>query len=101
LNASELVAEKIRAVYSRRQARDVYDLYFLMNRGISAPLDIINKKLSLYSLRFDADSFRAKLAEKKEIWHAEMGPLIVGTVPEFETVFKKIDEAVPKLANSL
>ncbi len=101
LNPSEIIAEKIRAIYSRKQARDVYDLYFLFEKGIRSSLDIINKKLSPYDLRFAMDSFDKKLSEKSDIWHAEMDPLIIGTIPEFEAVSKTIGEMLQKQIDGL
>jgi hypothetical protein len=100
LDPSEIVAEKVRAIYSRKQARDVYDLYFLVNKDIRSSLDIINKKLSLYDLSFDVESFKKKVSEKKEIWHAEMDPLVMGVIPDFDVVIKTIMRAISQMVGS-
>ncbi len=100
LDISETFAEKIRAIYSRKQARDVYDLYFLIKKGVKSSTEIINKKLALYRLSFSEDSFREKLSEKRDVWHAELDPLIVGALPEFDVVFEKVMDELPRFLSS-
>ncbi len=46
LSMDEILAEKIRAIYTREKGRDVYDLWFLLNKGAKIDIDIINKKLN-------------------------------------------------------
>ncbi|MDZ7586248.1 MAG: nucleotidyl transferase AbiEii/AbiGii toxin family protein [Patescibacteria group bacterium] len=48
MNRDEIVAEKIRAILTRRQGRDIYDLWYLLSQGASLNLAWIEKKLSYY-----------------------------------------------------
>lgn len=47
----EIFAEKIRAVLTREKGRDIYDLWFLLNRGVSVDSKLIKEKLKYYRLK--------------------------------------------------
>ncbi|MEW5938684.1 MAG: nucleotidyl transferase AbiEii/AbiGii toxin family protein [Chloroflexota bacterium] len=44
----EILAEKIRAVMTRRKGRDLYDLWYLLSRGVDVRPDMLRKKLAYY-----------------------------------------------------
>lgn len=50
LSAEEILAEKIRTVMTRRKGRDLYDLWFLLSRGVTVQRDLVRKKLAYYKL---------------------------------------------------
>jgi len=50
LSQEEILAEKIRAIMTRRKGRDLYDLWFLLSKGVSVQSDLIRKKLDYYKL---------------------------------------------------
>lgn len=50
LSQEELLAEKIRAIMTRRKGRDLYDLWYLLSRGVSIRRDMVNKKLAYYKI---------------------------------------------------
>ena len=66
LNESELIAEKLRAAYQRRKARDIYDLAVFATRPRDEALIRKVFVLKLWKVRnsFDAAMFDARLAEK-------------------------------------
>jgi len=43
----EILAEKIRALFTREKPRDVFDIWFLCEKGVSTSLQDINKKLKI------------------------------------------------------
>lgn len=51
LSKEEIFAEKIRAVLTREKGRDIYDLWFLLNRGVSVDSKLIKEKLKYYHLK--------------------------------------------------
>lgn len=50
LSAGEILAEKIRAIMTRRKGRDLYDLWYLMARGTTLNQEDVKKKLAYYRL---------------------------------------------------
>lgn len=45
LAEKEILAEKIRAIANRKQARDLYDFWILLKKGVEIDLELIKKKL--------------------------------------------------------
>ena len=64
----EIFAEKIRAIMSRNKPRDVFDLHFLLEKGIKFNLGFVNKKLEYYQEKFNRKQFLIKVKEKKITW---------------------------------
>jgi len=50
LSKEEILAEKIRALVTRSKGRDLYDLWYLLNQGVSFRFDLIREKLRYYHL---------------------------------------------------
>lgn len=50
LAQEEILAEKIRAIMTRRKGRDLYDLWYLLSKGVTVQSDLIHKKLAYYKL---------------------------------------------------
>lgn len=90
MEKEEIFGEKIRAIMTRNKARDVYDLWFLLECGAGIDLQIIAKKLSLYKIKFDIGEFEKKLFEKEKLWKSDLKPLIMGELPDFGFIKNKI-----------
>lgn len=90
----EILAEKIRAIMTRNKPRDVFDLHFLLNKGIHFHPDFINSKLAYYQEKFDRKKFIEKVKEKKILWQQELKEYCL-VVPEFERVLILIEEKIP------
>lgn len=89
MKQDEIFAEKVRAIMTREKARDVYDLWFLVQRGVKGDRNLINKKLSYYDLQFEYDSFAKGVENKARIWEPELKPLLQRT-PPFQNVRQDI-----------
>ena len=50
LSQEETLAEKIRAVMTRRKGRDLYDLWYLLSKGTDVRQDMLRKKLAYYEI---------------------------------------------------
>lgn len=85
----EILAEKIRAIMSRTKARDVYDLWFLLQKGIKADYGLIEEKLKYYEQTYSSPEFEKHLHLKKHIWDIELSPFLPN-VPSFSDVNKLI-----------
>jgi predicted nucleotidyltransferase component of viral defense system len=92
LHPSELLAEKIRALLTRNKARDMFDIWFLLKRGIRPDFTLINKKLKIYKMKFSCDEFIKKVDETANLWESELKGLIIGSLPEFDSVKKEVIE---------
>lgn len=96
MREDEILAEKIRAIMSRTKARDVYDLWFLLKKGVKFDVDLAKKKLKYYSQEWSFEEFRKHINLKESVWLSELKPLI-DIVPDFketkEYIMKKISRA--------
>ena len=48
LSFEEILAEKIRAILTRKKGRDIFDIWFLLNKGINFDFSLIEEKMSYY-----------------------------------------------------
>jgi hypothetical protein len=89
MQPEEILAEKVRAITTRAKARDIFDLHFLLKKGIKLDKGLINEKLSYYGQELDLKKFKEKIGMEKGIWEHELKPLL-GRVPDLEKVKKFI-----------
>ena len=96
MDEREILAENVRAIYGRDKARDVYDLWYLIKiRRASFDFKLINKKLSHDRLRFDRDTFLAKVDEKELGWRRDLGTLVAGEIQPFAQAREEIMKQLP------
>ena len=50
LSKEEILAEKIRAILTRTQGRDLYDLWYLIAQGTEIDVNLVRRKLKYYGL---------------------------------------------------
>ncbi len=93
MQEKEILSEKIRAILTRTKARDIYDLWFLLKKGVEFDPNLVKKKLKYYNMQWNKNLFLKNLNIKSEIWKAELKPL-VRTLPEFSEVKKLIREKI-------
>jgi predicted nucleotidyltransferase component of viral defense system len=89
MRLEEILAEKVRAIFWRARARDVYDLWFLVKKDVSIKQKLIDEKLKYYELKFSLKNFEKKINEVGKSWEKELKQ-ITTFVPEFKTVKKEI-----------
>jgi len=75
MDLSEIMAEKIRSILTRDNARDVYDFWFLTQKKNRVSISLINSKLKYYNKVFDLDEFKKSIKNKERIWKQEMEQL--------------------------
>ena len=88
----EMLAEKVRAIYTRHKARDLYDIYKLLETGINFNIDLANEKLKYYNLEFDSTTFIEHCKRLEPNWENELQSLMGKIIP-----FKKILETVMEI----
>ncbi len=91
LPEKEILAEKIRTMANRTQARDFYDLWALLNKKVE-----IDKKLIIKKLRQEKAKLSAiKILPKKEYLQGLKN--LVGVVPPYEQVAKEVSDFINSL----
>jgi len=94
----EIAAEKVRALLSRKSARDLFDLYFLLHQKTKLDRALVDEKLHYYKLQFEFGQLEKKVGRIEEIWKTEISELTPALLP-YETVAKVVlAEAKKQLA---
>ncbi len=62
----EILAEKIRAFLWRKKGRDIFDLWYLLDKGIKVNEELLEKKFKIMNLKFDKNSFFKKIKNYPE-----------------------------------
>lgn len=95
MSEEEILAEKTRALITRNKARDLYDLYYLIKKGVNINKELIIKKLNFYKQKQVREKIMPAINKKQIIWQTELKHL-VKTVPEFEEVKKTVGKHLIK-----
>ena len=92
LDEKEIFAEKIRALISRGEPRDLYDVWMLLNEKVD-----INKELVLSKLKEEkVDIARFKLPSEED-YNLSLKSL-VNILPSYEQVKKEVSELLDKIS---
>ncbi|MBI4360968.1 nucleotidyl transferase AbiEii/AbiGii toxin family protein [Candidatus Micrarchaeota archaeon] len=95
MDATEIAAEKIRAILTRQSARDLYDLYFLLRRNAVPDKELVNGKLTYYEKTFNANEFQKRVRQTEKIWKTEMNALSPNPV-DFDDAARLAIQKMPK-----
>jgi predicted nucleotidyltransferase component of viral defense system len=93
MQPAEILSEKVRAVLTKLQARDVFDMYFLVSQGYSTNRLMIDQKLKYYKRTFDKAEFRNRLLDIAPLWKTEMEPIVIGNLPPIDSVIEAVEKA--------
>ncbi|MDO8553680.1 MAG: nucleotidyl transferase AbiEii/AbiGii toxin family protein [Candidatus Micrarchaeota archaeon] len=91
MKKEEVMSEKVRAIMTRKSARDLYDLVFLIRLGVVTEKEIVNEKLKLYNITFDEKEFNKRCLGITDIWGSELKSL-VKNVPDIEEYLAEIEK---------
>lgn len=98
LTAPHLLAEKARALLVRGKARDLYDLHFLLARGVRCNRALLDEKMRLYGRRFTLAALDTGVRRVERSWTRDLEPLL-GTVPPFRAVARTVRDDVRGFAH--
>jgi predicted nucleotidyltransferase component of viral defense system len=93
LTAEEILAEKIRALSTRTQARDLYDTYHLLQRGTRIDVGLVAKKLSRYHLEYDPATLLGGAEKARKSWEY-LESLTYSRLPEFEVALGMLKASI-------
>ena len=85
LKLKEMVAEKIHSLLVRKNARDLYDLFFLL-RISEFDEKLVEEKLRIFGMRFNGNLIKQRINEIKPIWEVELKPFVLEELPDFGAV---------------
>jgi len=94
----EMCAEKVRAVMTREKARDVYDLWFLLRKGVMLDAGLAQMKLRLYGKTYTTQPLVTAVGRKGAKWGMDLGPLLIGELPDFDEVARQVTESIERPA---
>ncbi len=89
----EIFAEKIRAIFSRNRARDIYDFWFLLKRGVKQNLGFVNKKLAYYEKEYSKQAFVEELDKSFSEW-GKLQMYLTFKLPDKEKIKKEIMQLI-------
>jgi len=76
LTVEHLLAEKMRALLVRGKPRDLYDIWLLLRQGVQPDLTLVQRKLSLYGMKWDRDGLEKALERVRADWERDLRPLL-------------------------
>ena len=85
----EMTAEKIRSLFQRTRARDLYDVRYILGRKLveeTVLRDILGKKCLLRQVPVDIVRLRARRTGYRDAWKASLAHQM-NEVPDFDAVF--------------
>ena len=94
MDVGEILAEKVRALMTRDKARDLYDIHFLLMKGIRPDRALVDAKLDYYDVRLTKQGLRDAIASKKRIWKRELSSLLASGPVDFDTVSTEVLESM-------
>ena len=97
MRAEEILAEKVRAIFTRNKPRDLYDVWFLLEKGIQLDQRLVNRKLAAHGIRFGAKEFAERIDGMAKLWRIDLKNLILGELPEFEGVKSSVIRSAERL----
>lgn len=97
MDLEEIMAEKVRALLVRKKARDAYDIWYLLNKGVIMNISLIREKLKMYNIEFGKGSLKAALGECGEVWIKELRPFL-SEIPNFVEIKHRIEDAIIRLS---
>jgi len=76
ISLEHLLAEKVRALFMRSKARDIYDIWLLTNQGVRMDRALVRKKLALHDVTLSKANLENALEKAKADWVRDLRPLL-------------------------
>jgi predicted nucleotidyltransferase component of viral defense system len=93
ISLDHLLAEKIRALLMRSKARDVYDIWLLVNQGVQVDKKLAQMKLALYDVALSKTNLDGALDKAKTDWSRDLRPLLPQFIP-WKDVISRVNPAL-------
>lgn len=99
MDIKEIMAEKLRALIHVRKARHLYDIWFLLSKGVTTTKKLADRKLKMYGEKFEIDALMNSMKEVEGDWQTDLEAL-VSEVPKFSRVRSDVIGAFRELLHT-
>jgi hypothetical protein len=82
-----IFAEK--ALLVMGMARDLYDLWFLLESGVKPDIELINSRFAHYDKTYSHEEMNERIAQLEKGWSKNLSPLL-GVVVPYEVTAKRV-----------
>ncbi len=65
MSEEEILAEKLRTIFQRKKGRDVYDIWYLLNKRVSINSELVTSKFRLIKQKYDQDQVLKQISSFK------------------------------------
>lgn len=96
MGLEEIFAEKIHALCSRSAARDLYDAWFLFEKGVQIDKLVLDQKFAYYGEKFDAVTAMDNVRKTREVWQKDLRHLLK-KLPEFDEIEREVGKKLDAL----
>ncbi|MBU1016600.1 nucleotidyl transferase AbiEii/AbiGii toxin family protein [Patescibacteria group bacterium] len=62
MSMQEILAEKFRTIFQRDKGRDLYDIWYMLNKKVPVNIDLVNTKMKLIDKKFKIEEIEARIA---------------------------------------
>ena len=91
MSIEEVASEKIRAIYTRKKPRDIYDLFFLITaKGLKFNKEMVNKKLEFYNMSFDKEMFIEEIKKQEDYFNKALKNIVMDELPDIKYIIEII-----------
>ena len=98
MNLEEVLAEKVRAAYTRKKARDIYDIYFLITyKNVKFDTGLINQKLGYYNIEFHKNTFLNEIEMQRKNFSIELKNIVMDKVPDIAYIIETISSEIENI----
>ncbi len=87
LKLEEIISEKIHSIFMREQARDLFDLFFLL-RISKFDKELVGKKLKIFNIKYNKATLEKNINKIKYGWEKELKPFVLTELLSFAIVKK-------------
>ncbi len=95
MNLEEVLAEKVRAIYTRKKARDIYDIYFLITyKNVKFNRGLINQKLEYYNIEFQKNSFLNEIEKQHKTFSTELKNIVMDRIPDIAQIIETVSSEI-------
>jgi len=98
ISPEHLLAEKVRALLIRSKARDVFDIWLLINQGVPMNKALVRKKLAPYKVALTPATLDAALEKAKADWNRDLRPLLPQLV-DWKDAMTRIEPSLKELTH--
>lgn len=91
MDLKEIFSEKIRALVTRKKARDLFDIYFLIKKKIDLDLNLVEEKMKFYKRTYESKEAIEKIKTLRKQWENEI-PALVLNAPSYDSVASEVRE---------